>query len=61
MFKSVCACCLKFTVMVDCLLLLCGCACLGVRWLLRVLCALCVIVLSGVLWFGWCVIVCVCV
>ena len=59
--KCVCAGCLRCTVMFEGLLL-CVFACAWVCGACLVcLCAVCVSVLSGVLWFGRCIIVCVCV
>ena len=58
--KCVCAWCLRCTAMFEGLLLLCVVACAWVCCACSVcLCALCVSVLSGVLWFGCCIIVCV--
>ena len=57
--RCVCACCLKFIVMFDCVLLLCVFACvLGVLCLFSVFVSF-VIVLNGVIWFGCCVLACV--
>ena len=59
-FECVCACCLRCTLMFEGVLLLCVFACVWVCCAcLMCLRALCVGVLSGVLWFGCRIIVCV--